>query len=56
MDCILGLDISANNFRTNIATGKMSTPLYFFRKGTHNYVNFGLKGVTLKVDLGSVRI
>ena len=33
---IIGLGIPANNFRTNIATVKMFTPLCFFRKGTPN--------------------
>ena len=30
----VGLEIPAKNFRTNIATGKMFTPLCFFGKGT----------------------
>ena len=42
-DFILGLEIRANSFRTNIATGKIFPPLCFFCKGTPNYVRIDLK-------------
>ena len=42
-DFILGLEISADSFRTNIATGKLFTSLRFFRKGTPNNVYNDLK-------------
>ena len=38
-DLIVGLEIPTNNFRTKIATGKMSTPLCFFCKCTPTYVH-----------------
>ena len=37
------LEIPANNFRTNLATRKMFTPLCFFCQGTPNYVYIDLK-------------
>ena len=37
------LDISANNFQTNMATGKMLTPMCFFRKGTPKFVYIDIK-------------
>ena len=42
-DFIVGLEIPTNNFRTKIATGKMSTPLCFFCKCTPNYFYIHLK-------------
>ena len=42
-DLILGLEISADNFRTSISTGKLFTLLRFFRKGTPSYVYIDLK-------------
>ena len=58
---VVGLEIPANNFRTNIARGKMFTPLCFSCKITPNYVYVDLKrspsDVTVgqcKSDLGSM--
>ena len=42
-DLIVGLEISTNDFRTKIATGRMFTPLCFFCKCTPNYVYICLK-------------
>ena len=36
--CVLGLEISANDFRTKIATVKIISPLYLFLTGAPNYV------------------
>ena len=51
-DFILGLEISADNFRTNIDTGKLFTSLRFFRKGTPNYVYIDLKRSPSNLTLG----
>ena len=42
-DYSVGLKVPANNFRTNLVTGKMFTPLCFFCQGTPNYVNIDPK-------------
>ena len=42
-DFSVGLKVPANNFRTNLATGKILTPLCFFCRGTPNYAHIDLK-------------
>ena len=44
--------IPADNFRTNIATGKIFTSLCFFRQGTPNYVYIYLKSSLSNLTLG----
>ena len=45
------MEISASNFRTNIATEKSFTPLCFSRKGAPNYVYVDLKMSPLNLTL-----
>ena len=54
-DCILGFEISANNFRTNIAAGKSFTTLCFFSKGAPNYVYINLKRSHSNLALGQCK-
>ena len=54
-DFILCLDISADTFRTKIATGNMFTSLCFFRQGTPNYVYIDLKRSPSILTLGQCK-
>ena len=54
-DCILGLKVPANNFRTIIATGTMFTPSSFFRKGAPNHVYIDLTRPPSNLTLGQCK-
>ena len=54
-DFILGLGISADNFWTKIATGKLFTSSRFFREGTPNYVYFDFKRLLSDLTLSQCK-
>ena len=54
-DFIAGFVIPTNNFLTNIATGKMFTPLCFFCKGAPNYVYIYLRRSISNLTLGQCK-
>ena len=55
-DFILGFEISADNFRTNIDTRKLFTSLIFFRRGTPNYVYIDLTRSRSNLTLGKCKL
>ena len=55
-DLILGLEISADSFRTNIDTGKLFTSFRFFRKRTPKYVYIDLKRSPSNLTLGQCKV
>ena len=54
-DFILGLEISADNFRTIKATGKLFSSLRLFRNDTPNYVYNELKRSPSNLTLGQCK-